>query len=331
MIHAPTISELIAEGHLVQPKYYAPTVPDMAGVRVRMGDYVESDLAERMDKPKLIGDVVENWGRLCSDRKTVVFATNVKHSIHLAEAFAAAGVTSAHLAGNTLKDDREQMLREFRKGDIQVLCNCQVLTEGWDQPDVSACVLARPTKSISMYLQMVGRVLRPAEGKADSRILDHAGAVHEHGFVEEFDDWCLEGDATVNKAKAEREKKDAKVIVCKSCFASFTGTRICPSCGTAVETYGKAVAFLPGDLGIVEIDKSVQKKNYTKEEKQSWFSALQEIRWRRGYAAGWVAHTYRAKFDVWPKGLSEVRREPTPQVLAFVKSLQIRHAKRKAA
>ena len=327
MVQAPTISELIAGGHLVQPKYYAPSIPDLTGVRVRMGDYVESDLSSKMDKPKLVGDVVENWGRIADGRKTVVFATNVKHSIHLTDAFLAAGVTAAHLDGSTTREDRQQILRDFKVGTIQVLCNCQVLTEGWDQPDVSCCVLARPTMSISILLQMVGRALRPAEGKPDTLILDHAGAIHEHGFAEEFDDWNLEGAATVNNAKAERDKKEAKVMVCKNCSASFTRSRVCPLCGTAIETYGQPVAFMPGDLGIVEADKTVTKKKHTTQEKARWLGELQQYAQDRGKRAGWVAHTYRAKFGVWPRIEPSPAPEVSPEVMAYIKSRNIAYAK----
>jgi DNA repair protein RadD len=335
MIQAPSVGELIEHGHLVPPVYYAPTDIDLDDLSVRMGDYVDKELAEKMDRPKLIGDVVENWGRVCADRKTVVFASGVQHSIHLSEAFKAAGIAAAHLDGKTTKDDREEILAGFRKGDIQVLTNCQVLTEGWDQPDVSACVLAKPTKSIGLYLQMLGRVLRPFEGKTDAIIMDHGGCVKEHGFAHEFTDWSLDPDQKqANETQERRKKEGGKPIVCDECFATFTGARICPKCGTPIKIKGKGIVFLEGDLGLVDADNIARKSGYTKEEKQHWYQQLKYVQEREGYAAGWLAHKYRAKFDVWPSGMRDLGpRRCGPAVYAFLKSQQnkYRREKRKGA
>ena len=171
LICCPSMAELTEQGYLVPVRYFAPTAPDLEGVEVRAGDYVEKQLAERMDKAKLVGDVVEHWQKFGEDRQTIVFATNVRHSQHLAEKFQQAGVQAAHLDGKTEKPEREHLLADLGQGRLRVLCNCEVLTEGWDSPTVSCCVLAKPTKSLGRYLQMAGRVLRPAEGKTVSALL----------------------------------------------------------------------------------------------------------------------------------------------------------------
>tara|TARA_R110000772_G_scaffold4094_3_gene14457 strand:+ start:422 stop:1915 length:1494 start_codon:yes stop_codon:yes gene_type:complete len=328
MVQAPTIRQLIADGHLVQPKYFAPSAPDLDGIKMQGGDYAQGDLASRADRPKLVGDIVENWCRLAEGRKTVVFATNVKHSVHICDAFLAAGINAAHLDGSTTREDREKILSDFRNGIIQVLCNCQVLVEGWDQPDVACCVVARPTKSVSMYLQMVGRVLRPAEGKTDTLVLDHAGIVHEHGFVEEFEDWSLEGTATVNREKAAREKKTAKEINCPKCSAAWVGSRTCPACGYTLETYGKAVAFIEGNLGIVEADKTVKKEKHTKQDKQRWMAEFNGYARERGKSWKWVLAQYKQKFKVWPQGINKnAELAPSAEVTAYIKSRNIAWAK----
>jgi DNA repair protein RadD len=147
----------------------------------RLGDYVEIDLAKAVDKPQLVGDIVSHWHRLAERRKTVVFATSVAHSIHLCEEFAKSGVKVEHIDGKTPKDERDEILKRLSRGEIEVVTNCMVLTEGWDQPDVACCVLARPTKSMGLYRQMAGRIIRPAPGKNHALILDHAGAVFRSG------------------------------------------------------------------------------------------------------------------------------------------------------
>lgn len=168
LIECPSVAELIAAGYLVPTQVYAPTRPDLKGVRVERGDYVESQLAERMDKQELTGDIVMHWHKLASNRRTVVFATSVAHSVNLRNEFRATGVMAEHLDGSTPREDRDAILARLASGEIDVVTNCQVLTEGWDCPAVSCLVLARPTKSIGLYLQMVGRVMRPAPGKSNA-------------------------------------------------------------------------------------------------------------------------------------------------------------------
>jgi superfamily II DNA or RNA helicase len=138
-----------------------------------------------MNTDKLVGDIISHHQRLAKGRKTVLFASGVEHSVHLAREFQAAGVRAEHLDGSTPIEERESILRRLSGGDLDIVSNCMVLTEGWDQPDVSCLVLARPTKSLGLYLQMAGRCLRPSKGKADALVLDHSGATLRHGRVED--------------------------------------------------------------------------------------------------------------------------------------------------
>lgn len=159
-----SVASLVEQGYLVPQRYYSPSKPDLAGVKIRAGDYAEDQLERAMDKPKLIGDIVANWQRLASDRQTVVFASGVQHSIHLRDEFRRVGVRAEHLDGKTPMEERKGIIARVKSGDVQVVCNCMVLTFGWDSPSVSCAVLARPTKSVVMYLQMAGRVLRRRRG-----------------------------------------------------------------------------------------------------------------------------------------------------------------------
>ena len=104
-----------------------------------------------------------------------------------------ADVRAEHLSGETPIAEREAILARLASGETEVVSNCMVLTEGWDCPPVSCCVLARPTKQLGLYRQMVGRILRPFEGKTDAVILDHAGAIYRHGLPSDDIDWSLEG------------------------------------------------------------------------------------------------------------------------------------------
>jgi superfamily II DNA or RNA helicase len=177
MIECPQVAALIQQEHLVRTRVYAPIDPNLTGVGTRTGDYIESQLAERMDKPKLIGDIVTHWHKFAERRKTVAFAVNVAHSIHLRDEFVRSGVRAEHIDGGTPKDERDATLARLASGQIEVVTNCQVLTEGFDLPELGCCILARPTRKMGLYRQMVGRVLRPAPNKVDAIVLDHSGAV----------------------------------------------------------------------------------------------------------------------------------------------------------
>jgi superfamily II DNA or RNA helicase len=185
MIECPQVPQLIEQKYLVPTRCYAPTAPDLSGVRVQAGDYVETQLADRMDRPKLIGDIVTHWHKYGERRKTVCFAVNVSHSVHLRDEFIKSGVRAEHIDGSTPKAERDASLSRLASGEIELVSNCMVLTEGWDMPEVGCCVLARPTKKMGLFRQMIGRVLRPAVGKSDAIIIDHSGAVFRHGFPED--------------------------------------------------------------------------------------------------------------------------------------------------
>ena len=186
LIEGPQVQELIDQGYLVPTKVFAPSQPHLEGVKVRNGDYAENELAVRMDRPELVGDIVSHWLRLAEKRKTVVFASSVGHSVHLADEFKRSRIRAAHIDGGTEKAERDEILGELDVGgNVDVVCNCMVLTEGWDQPNVACTVLARPTRSMGLFLQMIGRVLRPFPHKLNALILDHAGAVFAHGFAED--------------------------------------------------------------------------------------------------------------------------------------------------
>jgi superfamily II DNA or RNA helicase len=146
IIECPQVAELIEQGYLVKTRVYAPVNPDLTGVRVEKGDYVESQLADRMNTAKLVGDIVTHWHKYGERRKTVAFTVNVGHSVHLRNEFIRSGVRAEHVDGSTPKDERDATLARLASGETELVSNCMVLTEGWDMPEVGCCILARPTK-----------------------------------------------------------------------------------------------------------------------------------------------------------------------------------------
>ncbi|OTH16816.1 DEAD/DEAH box helicase family protein [Pseudomonas aeruginosa] len=187
LVVTASLSDLTQQGYLVPAECYAPHIPDMKGVKTTAdGDWAEDALAEVMGSAKIMGDVVTNWIMHAKDRQTVVFACNVAHSRELARQFNTAGILAAHVDGYMDEQERAKIIKNFRHGSIRVLCNVAVLTKGFDAPETSCVVLARPTKSLMMHYQMMGRGLRTADGKKDclaagTQVLTDKGLVNiEH-------------------------------------------------------------------------------------------------------------------------------------------------------
>ena len=329
LVDCPSVADLTASGFLVPTRVFAPSRPDLTGVRIDRGDYVEAQLAERMNTIKLVGDIVTHWIRLADRRRTVVFATGVSHSKHLRDEFCRAGILAEHIDGTTPIEERDAILAKLAAGLIDVLCNAMVLTEGWDSPEVSCLVLARPTKSMGLYRQMVGRVLRLAPGKTDALILDHAGAIFEHGFIEEPVNWTLAPDKRAeNPTQASRARHEiALADNCPECFAVRIGGQPCGVCGWRPQPKGLAVDVADGDLGEVGRDRSVKGKISGAAEKQTFYRELLGAARQKGYRDGWAAHKAKERYGTWPATKRVSPLSPSTETLSWLRSRQIAYAK----
>src|SRR5262245_39632583 len=172
-----------------------------------------------MDRAKLVGDIVIHWHKYGERRRTVAFACNVSHSIHIRDEFIRGGVRAEHLDGETPKEERDAILARLASGETEVVSNCMVLTEGFDCPDIGCIILARPTKKMGLFRQMIGRGLRPADGKSDCVILDHSGACFLHGLPEDHVYWPLSPDlrATAPEHTKRQSSRESKLIECSQC------------------------------------------------------------------------------------------------------------------
>jgi len=172
------IADLIPLGYLAPVRgirvYTATALPTQAVA----GDFDEKSLALAVDTPQRNALIVKTWQTHAADRHTVVFAVNVAHAQHLAAAFRQAGVSADWIAGSLPVRERRRRLQAFHDRQLQVLVNCTILTEGWDEPAVNALVMARPTMSKGLYIQMVGRGLRPSPGKTDCLVIDVTDRQH---------------------------------------------------------------------------------------------------------------------------------------------------------
>lgn len=320
LIIVATTEGLIEKKLLSGFKVYAVSHPDLAGVRTLAGDYHEGDLSAAMDKPDLTADAVDAWQRLGDNRPTLVFAVDRAHAKRLQQDFEKAGVSTGYIDCFTPDDERKEVRKAFHEGSIKVVCNVNCLTMGVDW-DVRCIVLARPTKSEMLFVQMIGRGLRTADGKDCCKILDCSDTHLRLGFVTDIHHSKLhDGKPVVADKKTPPLKLPKECPKCK--FLKPAKVHVCPACGFAPERQSAVVA---GDGELEEL----RRLPATMFEKQEWYSMLLTIGRRRGYKLGWAANQYRQKFGVWPNGLSKHEREPTFEVWGYVKSRQIAWAKSK--
>jgi superfamily II DNA or RNA helicase len=324
LVSAATIRELIDLKHLVDVEVYAPSEPDLHGVKIVAGDYSEKELGEAVDKPDLVGDIVSHWKRLADGTSTVVFATNQAHSRHIVEQFLSIGVSAEHIDCYTPDDERQTILERVRTGQTMVISNVGILAEGWDFPACKTMVLARPTRSICRYIQMAGRVLRPYPGKESAMILDHSGTVARLGFP--TDDLPLILDDGKPNKSSQAQRNDPLPKKCTAChFMKPAKTHACPACGFAPEKQCDVV------VGSGELVKLERKKPLKKESGQFIYSQLLGYAQKKGFKAGWAFHKFREFTGREARGLRQVAAEPTPEILGWIKSRVIANAKRNEA
>lgn len=323
---------------LTELKYLVPTIyygckekPDLKNIPNVAGDYNKKVLGERVDIPKLIGDIYDNWARIAIERQTVIFATNVKHSKHIKDLFERRGIKIEHVDAHTPEDERRDILNRFKSGDIQVVTNCAIYGQGADFPWVSCIVLAKPSKSYGKYIQMAGRGSRPSAGKDNTIIIDHAGLVlhpdgnPNHGFLDDEVYWTLNGKETAWKKKVER-KKEKKIFECEMCRTMHSGKR-CPGCGFEIESWGRKIETTNDEL--VEIGKN-KKPAASMQEKQLFYGMLEYYRQEKGYKKGWSYYKFKEKFMVFPaNNLKAFPTEPDEKFRKWVQYLNIKSAKSK--
>ena len=252
MVQCPTVAELTALGYLVPAVSYAGKRIDLSGVRMSGADYDRDQLADWMNKPHLIGDCVTEWCRLADGRSTMLFAAGVAHSKAIVESFLTAGVRAAHLDGTTPKAERSSILARLASGSLTLVSNAMVLTEGVDVPRVDCIVLARPTRSAGLYLQMSGRGLRTFPGKSNLLLLDHGNCIRECGLVAQDRNWQLLPDATSKRGKSVSYAETFKV--CPDCGKVSALTDLECGCGYRFAPRGKQknLKIYNGQLELIE-------------------------------------------------------------------------------
>lgn len=328
LLIAATTRELIDAGYLSDYVVYAPSSPDLSGVKIVAGDYQEDQLSAIMRDHKLVGDVVDSWIKLGNDDPTLVFAVDRAHARELQAQFLLCGVPMGYCDAYTKREERKVLFEDMKAGRIKGICNVGTLTTGVDA-DVRTLVLARPTKSHSLFVQIIGRALRTAPGKERAVIIDHSDTTLRLGLP------CgIYSDKLCTGEKAESGKREYELKAAalpKQCPKCATvkepGVRKCPTCGFE-PVVREDVPTAAGELRL--LSGKPKARVYTMTEKQAWLSGLIAIGLQKGRKPGWAANTYRDKFGVWPNGLEKSPGEVLPEVERFVKAKAIRYAKGRA-
>lgn len=283
LVLGPSAADLIAVGNLTPYDYYAPpTKFDPAAAHVRFGEYVKNDLLSQMDDADVIGDIVKNYKNLADGKRAICYCINRAHSEHVAASFRAAGIPAMHIDGETHKAVRARAIEDFRTGRLQILCNAELLGEGFDVPAMEAVILARPTASLTLYIQQSMRPLRPDPNNPEKRavIIDHVGNVFRHGMPDEEREWSLE--------TKKRKPRATAIKVCPACYTAVPSTaRMCPC--------GHVFAAAPEERKITETDGTLMKIEEIKRKKRQEVGSarsvadLTEIAIKRGYSLRWVS------------------------------------------
>ena len=294
LVIGPSVADLVFWGFLSAARIYAPpVVADLSGIRKRAGDYAINQAADAMDRPTVTGDAIAHYQRLAGAQRAIAFCCSVQHAEHVADSFNVAGIPAATLLGSLDPVRRDQVVQQFDAGAVQVLVTVDVVSEGFDIPAAGCAILLRPTQSLGLYLQQVGRVLRPAPGKTHAVILDHVGNVHRHGWPDDPREWTLEG--IVRRAGAAGPAAPS-VRTCPQCFAAFKPAPICPLCGTVCAPEPRReLRQVAGELK--ELQRSEVRGRRREQGKAQTLQQLIHLGQARGMKnpVGWAKHVYFAR------------------------------------
>jgi DNA repair protein RadD len=277
MIEGPTVRHLIDQGSLCDFRLFAPSIPDLSGVATLAGDYKSGALAKAMDRPAIVGDAIGHYRHLCAGKRAVVFAAGVSNSQNIVAQFNAAGIPAEHVDGSMQSGERDAIVERFRRGETLILSNADLFGEGFDVPAIEAVILLRPTKSLSLYLQQVGRALRPMLGKSEAIILDHAGNSLRHGLPDDLREWSLED----REKRAKREALDVPVKQCEECYFVYRPAPKCPQCGHAPAINSRELEQIEGTLR--EVSRVEPRAKFREQGRANSLDDLIRLGRERGY------------------------------------------------
>ena len=287
LVAAPTPAKLQALGQLASMRYFGLPPVDLSGVKMVGGDFNEADLKNRCDTPALIDRIVAEWHRLTPGKRTIAFCVGVDHAHHVAEAFRRSGVPAATVTGNTPIEERRRLYKGLRDGDPLVLTSCNVISIGFDEPSVEVGLLLRPTTSLALHHQQIGRVMRMSPGKEAGIILDQAGNLIRLGMPEDIEEYEL-----LTADKSDRKPGEPVKKACPTCLTVLsTFATVCPNCGH----------IFPGteptqvDADLIEYTRTSRERRM-----ESAYRTLVRRAYRKGFDPAWAAVRFRDKYGEYP-------------------------------
>jgi DNA repair protein RadD len=295
LVLGPAVQELIVGGWLAPFVVYAPErMVNLKGARTVASDYALGDLARRMNTEVVLADALVEYRKHLQGRTAIAFCVTIEHSLTTARFFRAAGIRAEHLDGDTPSAGRRDIIARLGAGETEIVCNCGIISEGLDVPSVGGVILLRPTKSLALYLQQIGRALRPAPDKTRAIILDHSGNVFKHGLPDLAHAWSLDG----------RPKQRGKDLVrrCPECGALISiAVRTCPECGADLRRPKIVPVAAPDPL--IELDPATAHERWlvtgSFQSVTRWagddVTRLHAVARARGYKAGWVYMRLKAQ------------------------------------
>lgn len=301
IVQGPSVSELIQRGFLSPFRIIAPPAPvDVGGVHVSRGDYVRGELATVVDQAEILGDAVQHYLDYVSPGTCLVYCVNRLHARHVTEAYRAAGVDARYVAADISMDERHAVMTSFRRcGTPPVIVSVDLFGEGLDCPGLKAVQLLRPTQSLILHLQQIGRGLRIEEGKAALIILDHVGNTWRHGLPDDEREWKLE----TTRSRGTAEDAGPALRHCPVCFAVFRASLgQCPQCGQSYQVEAELPTEDEGELQEIDAEKHRQKRAKRQiDQIEEWRAKELEdfvrIALDRGYKISWAGIRFAAKTD----------------------------------
>lgn len=296
LIIGPTVRELIDRKCLSDFDYYAPPVADLSGLKTkRTGDFDPDEIEKALNKPQIYGDVISYYHELAEGRQAVCYCATISHSKAMAAEFGANGISAEHIDGDTPKAERKEIIRKFRDGELTILCNVDLISEGFDVPDCSAVILMRPTKSLTLYIQQAMRCMRY---KPDKRavIIDHVGNVHRFGLPDQNIEWSLSPKRTPKKSAHDKTDEDLNIVQCPKCFFTHQPAESCPNCGYVYPVKEEHTLKESKEARLERITETV--RHYQQPKECRSHEELVAFAKNKGYKPGWVYYAAK-ELNLW--------------------------------
>lgn len=292
LITGITAADLIEQGAISDYDYYAPDLNiDLSAVDMVAGEYNNSQLTDVMCRSTIYGDVLKYYRQLGDNRQAIAYCTSVKHSQQTADMFNENGISAISIDGGMTQKERNARMDMFRNGEVQVLCNCNLISEGITLPNASVGLLLRPTCSLPLFIQQACRVLTPVPGKK-AVVIDFVNNVQKHGLPTEKHEWSL--SQPVEKRKEFNEDGTLTIRQCENCFRCFKTASKCPYCGYEYEVKGRELKSVKDvELKQIKAEELEKQKQQAKNDRMEVgrcrsFEELLEIERKRGYKRGWA-------------------------------------------